>query len=315
MREAIPARVKLQVALTYLATGMSYRSLQAMYRISRSAISAVIPEVMEAISLYLQEFLKVPDNDEWKKIENGFKIRWNFPGCHGAIDGKHIVIFAPPNCGSEYFNYKGTNSVVLMAVVDHDYCFRCLNIGANGRNADAGIFNQSALRQALENNMLPKGGFLVGDDAFALKCYLLKPYGGPNLTTAQTIFNYRISRARRIVENAFGILASRFRIFHTPIPTDVKTTDKIVRAACALHNWLRTKSSTTYFPSGCVDEEDINSGVIVPGAWRRELVQGLPSITDHNTNYAGKTARDLCEKYAEYFSNEGAVPWQNRMIS
>lgn len=92
------------------------------------------------------------------------------------------MIQAPPNCGSEYFNYKGSNSVVLMAVVDHDYYFRCVNIGANGRNSDGGIFRNRELRNDLENNMLPKGGFLVGDDAFALKTYLLKPCNGTNLT-------------------------------------------------------------------------------------------------------------------------------------
>lgn len=70
-----------------------------------------------------------------------------------------MIIQAPPNCGSEYFNYKGSNSVVLMAVVDHDYCFRYVNIGANGRNSDGGIFKNSKLRSDLENNLLPKGGF------------------------------------------------------------------------------------------------------------------------------------------------------------
>lgn len=80
--------------------------------------------------------------DEWKKIERGFNTRWNFPGAHGAIDGKHICIQAPPDCGSDYFNYKGSNSIVLMAVVDDDYCFIYANIGANGRCSDGGVFQK-----------------------------------------------------------------------------------------------------------------------------------------------------------------------------
>ena len=225
------------------------------------------------------------------------------------------MIQAPPNCGSEFFNYKGSNSVVLMAIVDHDYCFRYVNIGANGRNSDGGIFRNSALRKDLENNLLPKGGFVVGDDAFALKTYLLKPYSGTNLTRKQKVFNYRLSRARRIVENGFGILASRFRIFQKPIPTDVHTTDKIIRASCALHNWLRLTSSNHYLPRGCVDEEDMDSGAISEGTWRRELISALPSITDHNTNNAARHARELRDKYADFFSAAGAVSWQDRMIS
>ncbi|KAH9629103.1 hypothetical protein HF086_008552 [Spodoptera exigua] len=100
--------------------------------------------------------------DEWKKIERGFNTRWNFPGAHGAIDGKHICIQAPPDCGSDYFNYKGSNSIVLMAVVDDDYCFIYANIGANGRCSDGGVFQNCSIFRDLENNMLPNNGFFVG---------------------------------------------------------------------------------------------------------------------------------------------------------
>ena len=171
---------------------------------------------------------QVPANHaEWAVIEHGFRTRWNFPGCHGAIDGKHVLIQAPPQCGSEFWNYKGTNSIVLMATVDHDYCFRYVNVGGNGRNSDGGIFRKCPLYEKLENSVLPDGGFLVGDDAFPLKTYLLKPYLHRSLTYEQKIFNYRLSRARRVAENAFGILTSRFRIFQKSMSTQVEVTDKI----------------------------------------------------------------------------------------
>jgi hypothetical protein len=67
-------------------------------------------------------FKVLANHAEWAPIENGFRMRWNFPGCHGAIDGKHVLIQAPPHCGSEFWNYKGANSIILMAIVDHD-CF------------------------------------------------------------------------------------------------------------------------------------------------------------------------------------------------
>ncbi|KAF9794419.1 hypothetical protein SFRURICE_009675, partial [Spodoptera frugiperda] len=74
MREAITAKTKLQIALCYLVTGASYRYLQAFYRVSRAAISSLIPEVMDAIFTYLENYLKVPqNNEEWKEIELGFR--------------------------------------------------------------------------------------------------------------------------------------------------------------------------------------------------------------------------------------------------
>lgn len=315
LREAIPAKIKLQVTLSFLATGNSYRNLQQSFRVSKAAISKFVPEVCDAIYEHLQDFLQVPDSEEkWKNIEKGFNTRWNFPNCYGAIDGKHINIRAPSHCGSFYFNYKGVNSIVLMAIVDDNYCFRYIDIGCNGRVSDGGVFQNCAIFTALENNILPDGGFIVGDDAFPLKTYLLKPYSRKQLTKGEKIFNYRLSRARRIVENAFGILVSRFRIFEKPLSCEVSTADKIVGTCCALHNWLRSESVSSYMPRGSVDEENIDEGIITEGSWRTQSYSSFLPIANSRSNHSSQAARDLRDKYQEYFLNEGSVSWQEMMI-
>ncbi|KAE9522694.1 hypothetical protein AGLY_016916 [Aphis glycines] len=196
MRPALSARLKLELTLAFLASGTNSRILSVMFRDSKASISNMIPEVCDAIYSVLNDYIKVPNLKEWEEIQFGFNEKWNFPGCCGAIDGKHVVIKAPPSSGSEYYNYKGTNSIVLLGVVDHNYCFRYIDVGSYERNADAGVFQLSDLYPLLESDsLLPKGGVLVGDDAFPLKTYLMKPYLKVNLTKEEKIYNYRTSRA------------------------------------------------------------------------------------------------------------------------
>jgi len=83
----------------------------------------------------------------------------------GAIYGKHIVMECPSNSGSNYYNYKGTFSIVLLALVYHNYNFTCIDIGSYGSNSDAGNFAKSALKKAREENKLnmPREKVMLGD--------------------------------------------------------------------------------------------------------------------------------------------------------
>ena len=158
------------------------------------------------------------------------------------------MIQAPKNSGSLFFNYKKH-----FGVVDANYKFVIVDIGAYGRQSDGSVFANSLFGRMLKAQQLPipppeaLGGsaspdlpyLFVGDEAFPLLQNLMRPYPSGNLTREKIIFNYRLSRARRTVENAFGILASRFRCFHRPLMLTTKHVAAVVKAAVVIHNFLR----------------------------------------------------------------------------
>lgn len=172
----------------------------------------------------------------------------------------------------------------------------------NRQQGVGGILQNCELGQLLQKDLLPLGYCVVADDAFPLRHYMMKPYKcyRTALTVPQKVFNYRLSRARRIIENAFGILVSRFRVF------------ELVLAACALHNFLR-KSSSTYLPPGSIDEEDISSGLIREGRWRTEIIE-LRNLESHRERRASDLANKIRDNLKNYFVNGEAVPWQYRHI-
>eukprot|EP00731_Ephydatia_muelleri_P029865 Em0021g388a len=161
--------------------------------------------------------------------------------------------------------------------------FIIFEIGDAGRQSDAGVLSNSEFGQALENDTLtipnptplagvPESDYtfvIVGDEGFPLKKNMLRPYSGKYLPEHEAVFNYRLSRARRIIENAFGILAARWRIFRRPIIAEPERVEVFAKAAIALHNYLRTTESSQYIPPGFVDGED-GAGNIVEGSWREE---------------------------------------------
>jgi hypothetical protein len=106
----------------------------------------------------------------------------------------------------------------------------------------------------------------------------MKPYSALyEKGSKERIYNYRLSRARRVVENAFGILTSVFRVLRKPMLLEPKKARYIVLTTIYLHNFLRKsrKSRHLYAPAGTLDCE-LNDGTLVKGAWRRDINQTKP---------------------------------------
>ncbi|XP_049769195.1 uncharacterized protein LOC126106842 [Schistocerca cancellata] len=321
MREAITPSRKLVVTLRFLATGESFKSLAFSHRIAQPTISKVVVDVCTAICNTLKDqYLKAPaTEEEWEKIAKEFDELWQFPNCIGAMDGKHIAFAQPRTAGSAYFSYKKFHSIVLLAIVDARYRFSLIDIGCNARVCDGGVYASSLISNALQENWLkiPQQKSLPGtnievpcvvlaDDAFHLKPHIMKPYRDCQHQKPKQIFNYRLSRGRRVVENAFGILANRFRVLLSTIRLPVQKVELIVQTLCILHNYLIEEADSTYLSDA--DTENTDLCTINNGSWRAE--ESLSSISRQSGNHTSLCAREVREKFCEFFSSSGYVSWQ-----
>ncbi|XP_031329190.1 uncharacterized protein LOC116160192 [Photinus pyralis] len=295
-----------------------------LFRVSKQLISRIIPEVCAAIMKALASYVRMPETEaEWLQTCEEFETLWNFPQCIGSIVGKHVVLQCPKKTGSDFFNYKSFFSIVLFALVDANYNF--LYVGVQGRISDGGIFKNTELYERLQNNALnlplpkPLPGrekaipyVILGDEAFALADNLMKPYSGIyEKGSIQRIFNYRLSRARRVVENAFGILASVFRVLRKPMLLEPHKAELVVMTCIYLHNFLRKSKSSAniYCAQGALDSEV--EGKVIPGAWRNDTEMLSLINIKKVPRKSAKIPQEIREEFAAYFSSNGAIPWQN----
>ena len=215
-----------------------------------------------------------------------------------------------------------------MALCDAHYIFTLVDIGDYGSNNDSGVLSHSEMGKALdcgglnfpkpehqEGCAIPKlPYFIAGDEAFGLKPWLQRPYPGKNMTERHRIFNYRLSRARRVIENAFGILRARWGIFKGPIHGSVETVEVIIQSTVCLHNYLRQTATSLYCPSGFVDSFD-NTGNIKPGEWRSQVPKDDSGAMRHLSKVRGSrynnSAIEIREGLCDYLNSaQGSVPWQ-----
>jgi len=184
---------------------------------------------------------------------------------------------------------------MLLAVVDAEYKFLYVDVGCNGRVSDGGVFKRCSLYHALEIGtvelplVIPLPGwtqpiayFCVADDAFVTRNYIMKPYPFKDQPAPNQIFNYRLSRACRIVENVFRIIANRFRVLRKPMIQNPTSTINIVLAVCVLHNFLMSTqvSRSSYLQPGFYLTQNIQTRSAV---WyverRRDAINKLVVVT------------------------------------
>lgn len=254
--------------------------------------------------------MPTPTEKHWEKNAADFELKWSYPNCIGAIDGKHVRIRCPSNTGSLCYNYKDYFSIVLLAIVDADCKFVAVDVGAYGREGDAGVFMRSKMGQQIENNtfhipppkVLPGTNvelphIIVGDEAFSLHQNLMKSYRRKATLTDRTklIYNFRHSHARRVSENAFGILCSYFRIFFTPIHCSIDHINNIIMASCILYNLLRDRAKCRF------------EGNVIP-------TQNFRPLEPHTRRYTEEKYA-IRDAFKDYFNGVGAKAWQDGHVN
>ena len=235
------------------------------------------------------------------------------------------MIRAPPKSSTLFHNYKGFFSIVLMALVDADYEFTYIDIGDYGSNCDSAIFKSCNFGRKFMLGQLdvppPKrldhmppgqGEFLphciVADEAFPLQSDLMRPFPrntrGTNLPFPEIMFNYRISRARRIVENAFGILAQRFRVYDRRLGISETTCKLVVQATCVLHNFLTEERKEVAAVMARLNPD--GAQYLGPHAGLRPL----PYLNGYHSHNETRRVRHVYKNY--FVGPHGSLHWQQR---
>lgn len=243
-------------------------------------------------------YLRQPTEEEWKHIAISFLEQRNIPNCVGAFDCKHFQIRTPSHTGSFTYNHEGTSSIILFAVCDANHIFTLVHIGKMGSDGDTEVFSDIFGGQQLD---LPKGVatlpgsniatscYFVGSDAFPLTTRIMKPYSGHFLPEDQRIFNYRSSRAHRVIQDAFELLEDRFRVLESPMKLLPESVDLIILATVCLQNFLKITEIIQNPPERVYDVSTFEEN-------------------NHQLEIVGRAMRETLKNY--FLTAAGEVPWQ-----
>ncbi|XP_049880387.1 uncharacterized protein LOC126376874 [Pectinophora gossypiella] len=258
----------LGLTVRFLASGNTFKDMHLNNYRGKSTIAKTVKIVCGAIwkHLLIENIPKIT-TERLTEIAENFDNSANFPNCIGALDGKYIRIWSPKHGGSLFYNYKNYHSVLLLALVDAKYRFIYVDIGAYGKECDSTVYNNSKLNELLLKGQLPlptpkplpgsQTPCPVADEGLPLTNNIMRPYPGKHLTIQQRVFNYRLSRARRYVECAFGILANKWRVFHRPLNVSLNFCTNIIKASCVLHNFILNREGAQTFEDMIIDDSFI----------------------------------------------------------
>ena len=259
-RFRLPVPVDQQIAVTLwrLATNVEYRTIAALFGLGISTVCSIVLKTCSIIAEHLlPRYVCMPSEDKLREIVGEFENLWGFPQVVGAIDGSHIPVLKPKESPSDYYNRKGFYSILVQAVVDSRGRFLDVTIGWPGKVHDARVLvNSNFYHRAMAGQLLPDWKrvingvevplLILGDPAYPLLPWLQKAFPATGtLTEQQRHFNYRQSRARMVVENAFGRLKGRWRCLLKRMDYyKIKHATDVIASCIVLHNVCEARGDT-----------------------------------------------------------------------
>ncbi|XP_036329491.1 putative nuclease HARBI1 [Rhagoletis pomonella] len=286
-RESVPPKKKVFIYIWYISNTVTFRQLANLFGVSSSTAWAVVKSVSGWLITIGHEYIKWPQGTAAEDAKRKFEAKSGLPGVIGAIDCTHIRNKAPEENKENYFDRKHTYSLVLQAVVDADKRFTDVTCGEPGSLHDSRVLRRSSLfatAQSEPESLFPNDSFILGDSAYPATSWLVPPfkdYG--NLSESQRNFNKLHSSTRIVVENAFGLLKTRFRrLLHFTEQTNLCFVVNIIVSACILHNI-------------CLIFDDLNIGFV-----QNEMSEyNLQDEPIEDNYHANGNRRDLLFEYLQ----------------
>ena len=274
---------KVLVCLKTLGSGSFQNCSKDFVQVSQPTVSKILTAFTKSMVKLAPKFIFMPkERGDIIETKQNFYQFAGFPGVIGCIDGTHIPIVAPHDDEFAYVNRKKFHSINVQAICDANLVFMDVVAKWPGSNHDSFILLTSAIHDEFERGKFGDS-WLLGDSGYPLKQWLITSIPAPS-TPAERKFNVLHRKTRCLVERAFGVLKSRWRIMdHTggSLCYSPAKAAKITVTCCVLHNICRRHgtpilgSQPLASPLNVEDED--HGANNVPSGWRQRqrIVQML----------------------------------------
>ncbi|XP_033840179.1 putative nuclease HARBI1 [Periophthalmus magnuspinnatus] len=285
------AELEVLVFLFWLASGTSYRVVSRVFGIPRSTVHRIVHRVTGEVVALRHKVIHPPTNDDFEAVTRGFARLARhraFRRTAGAIDGCHVRIRPPSGPdGQSYRNRKLFPSIILQAVCGHQGRFIDTYVGWPGSVHDARVLRYSPLYQ--RGLYPPPGHFILADGGYPClqrPLPLITPYKWPVQGVGAQRFNFHHSKARSVIERAFGMMKRRFRaIFFHALEVHHTFAPHVITACAVLHNICLGAGDTVPLEDepqeNVVEDEGSNEVEAVAGAqWRPQLCAEVSALEE-----------------------------------
>ena len=293
-RQDLTVEEKVLVSLKTLASGSFQNCSKDFLEVSQPTVSKTLSLFTDTMANKAKDFVYMPRNRmEEDKVKADFHAVAGFPGVLGCVDGTHIPIIAPYVDEFAYVNRKKFHSLNIQAICDSNMVFQDVVAKWPGSHHDSFIMEASAIHNKFERGRFGEG-WLLGDSGYSLKSWLMTPLTNPT-TPRENNYNYAHKKTRSLIERAFGILKSRWRILdHTggSLCYAPHRVAKIILTCTMLHNICRRDDASDndtndIVPSLNVENERSNNSALTTTGIRQR--QRLINLIGEANNYTSSS--------------------------